>query len=72
MALASAVLARDTRAALDASVSYEEVVSVTRKDVDRTEYEDELRSFIANVCREFREARGARIVAAKTTRTDKH
>jgi len=61
----------DMPAAIALSLSYEEVVSLTSKPVDRTEWNHDARDFADQRCREFAQSH-AHILTAKIVKTEHH
>ena len=71
MRIGNAWVACDKATALSLSLSYDEVVTFTKKDVDRKEWERDTRDLTDHMCREFAEAH-AHILTAKVVRTEHH
>jgi hypothetical protein len=69
--LGAAWAACDRDAALALSLSYEDVVAMTRKEVDRAEWEGDTRAFMEERCRELGEAH-ATVVGAKIVKNERH
>jgi hypothetical protein len=69
--LGSAWAACDRPTALALSLSYEDLVALTRKEVDRAEFERDTRDFLEQRCRELAEA-GAKVVGAQVTKMEHH
>jgi hypothetical protein len=61
----------DKSTALALSLSYEDVTAMTRKTIDRVEWDHDTHEFMDERCREFGEAH-ARVVGAKQVRTERH
>jgi hypothetical protein len=71
MRLTTAWAACDLPTAVGLSLAYEEVVAITNKPTDRTEWNKSTLDFADERCREFAQAKG-RVIAAKVVRTEHH
>jgi hypothetical protein len=71
MRLGAAWTACDMPAAIALSLTYEEVVSLTSKPIDRAEWNRDTRDFADQRCREFAQSHG-HILTAKVIKTEHH
>jgi hypothetical protein len=71
MRLTAAWAACDLPTAVALSLAYEEVLAITSKPTDRTEWNKSTLDFADERCREFAQAKG-RVIAAKLVRTEHH
>jgi hypothetical protein len=61
----------DMPAAIALSLTYEEVVALTSKPIDRVEWNKNTRDFVDERCREFAQFHG-HIITAKIVKTEHH
>ena len=71
MRLGAAWVACEMPAAIALSLSYDEVVTLTRKPVDRAEWDKDTRDFADERCREFAQSH-AHILTATVVKTEHH
>jgi hypothetical protein len=71
MRLGAAWAACDMPTAIALSLTYEEVVSLTSKPIDRADFEKDTRDFADQRCREFTQSHG-HILTATVVKTEHH
>jgi len=71
MRLGAAWTACDMPAAIALSLTYEEVVALTTKSIDRAEWNKDTLAFADQWCREFAQSHG-HILTAKVVKTEHH